>query len=67
MTDKPNPGSDAAIRQGCTCPVLDNDHGRGSGPFWMSIDCQLHGGSYFEDRCDSFFELENDIPDGVGN
>jgi len=25
----PAPGSDAAQRQGCTCPVLDNGHGRG--------------------------------------
>ena len=25
----PNPGSDAAIKQGCTYPVLDNAHGRG--------------------------------------
>lgn len=24
----PNPGSDAAIKMGCTCPVLDNAHGR---------------------------------------
>lgn len=22
--EKPTPGSDAAIRQGCTCPVMDN-------------------------------------------
>ena len=29
MSDKPNPGSDAAINAGCTCPVLDNGHGRG--------------------------------------
>ena len=23
----PNPGSNEAIEQGCTCPVLDNEHG----------------------------------------
>lgn len=25
----PNPGSDAALNMGCTCPVIDNGHGRG--------------------------------------
>lgn len=25
----PNPGSPEAIAKGCTCPVLDNSHGRG--------------------------------------
>lgn len=42
----PNPGSDTAIEQGCTCPVLDNGHGNGylgqSGVFWISEDCQIH-------------------------
>jgi len=46
MAKKPNPGSDEAIAQGCTCPVLDNGHGdeelgriRG---FWISEGCPLH-------------------------
>lgn len=42
----PNPGSDTAIEQGCTCPVLDNGHGNGylgqSGVFWINSDCQIH-------------------------
>lgn len=25
----PNPGSEAAITLGCTCPVMDNRHGEG--------------------------------------
>jgi hypothetical protein len=25
----PNPGSDQALMLACTCPVLDNGHGRG--------------------------------------
>jgi len=29
---KPNPGSDEAIKLGCKCPVLDNEHGAGCGP-----------------------------------
>lgn len=29
--DTPNPGSDAAIKQGCTCPVYDNARGKGIG------------------------------------
>jgi len=27
MTPVPNPGSDDALAEGCTCPVLDNNHG----------------------------------------
>jgi hypothetical protein len=43
------PGSDAAIAAGCTCPVLDNAHGRGHGElpdgrtvYVYSMDCPLH-------------------------
>lgn len=39
----PNPGSDAAIDKGCTCPVLDNNHGRGEGPWWITEGCPIHG------------------------
>lgn len=46
----PNPGSDEAVLNGCTCAVLDNAHGRGSGykdddgnpTFWITADCPLH-------------------------
>lgn len=42
----PNPGSDKAIEMGCTCPVLDNAHGRGymgnTEAFVMVVDCPLH-------------------------
>lgn len=48
-----NPGSDKAIAAGCTCPVLDNAHGKGlqgwpdskrsEAAFWISDDCPLHG------------------------
>ena len=44
---EPNPGSDEAIAQGCSCPVMDNGHGRGSahgdGTFVMNTVCPLHG------------------------
>lgn len=51
MSEKPNPGSDAAIALGCTCPVIDNHYGRGvpyRGPnygasFWRADNCPLHG------------------------
>lgn len=47
MTDKPNPGSREAIHLGCTCPVIDNHHGRGAegkpDQFWIVADCPLHG------------------------
>ena len=45
----PNPGSDEACNAGCTCPVLDNLHGKGfpyggcSEPkFWVDAKCPLH-------------------------
>ena len=47
--EMPNPGSKAAIAQGCTCPVMDNNrgsgvpNGHGNPPvFWYSSDCRLH-------------------------
>lgn len=46
MTKIPNPGSSDALKQGCTCAVLDNGHGdqalgdiRG---FWITGGCPLH-------------------------
>ena len=49
-----NPGSDAAIARGCTCPVLDNGHGSGwlggtkdpeTGEtlFVINFNCPVHG------------------------
>ena len=59
MTDVPNPGSDTAIDQGCTCPVLDNGHGlgllggiadaAGSPLFVMDVGCPLHGAGNWRD------------------
>jgi len=47
MSDKPAPGSPDALAKGCTCPVLDNGHGRGymgrPGIYVMNGDCPLHG------------------------
>lgn len=37
-----NPGSPEAYKQGCRCAILDNNHGRGDGPFWISGDCPVH-------------------------
>lgn len=48
MNNKPNPGSDEAIQQGCICPVYDNAKGRGwmgSGLFWYNEHCPLHKAS----------------------
>ena len=40
------PGSKEAIDKGCTCPILDNAHGKGymgaSGAFVISADCPVH-------------------------
>lgn len=43
---KATPGSDLAIEHGCTCPVMDNSHGKGymgnEGVFWINSMCPLH-------------------------
>lgn len=44
---KPNPGSDAAIALGCTCPVSDNRRGEGlqtstGRMFWFTEACPVH-------------------------
>ena len=46
----PNPGSKEAQDLGCTCPVLDNEYGKGAyidkngkPEFWITSDCPLHG------------------------
>lgn len=43
---KPNPGSKEAVEQGCTCPVLDNAHGKGifglGEEWWITDGCPLH-------------------------
>lgn len=44
---RPNPGSDEAIKAGCTCPVFDNHHGRGflrggAPVFWITSGCPIH-------------------------
>lgn len=48
----PNPGTKEALDLGCTCPVMDNAHGKGiplpnkKGEivycFWYSGDCPVH-------------------------
>ena len=46
----PNPGSPAAIEIGCTCPRIDNEHGRGymgiPTVFVYSEDCPIHGSHF---------------------
>lgn len=60
--EQPNPGSGLAIENGCTCPVLDNAHGKGwkggarcreTGEtlFMMNLSCPLHGRT-IEEMCD---------------
>ena len=57
----PNPGSDEAIANGCTCPVLDNEHGKGSGwgegCFWMNNACPIHGRKLTADDFRDAYEL----------
>lgn len=44
----PNPGSNEAIKAGCTCAVLDNAHGTGymgqAGVFVYTSGCPVHRG-----------------------
>ena len=44
--DVPNPGSNAAFVLGCTCPVVDNQYGRGymgqRNVFVYQRDCPIH-------------------------
>ena len=46
MSDKHPPGSSDAIDAGCTCPVVDNGHGKGrfgdSDQYVYSMDCEYH-------------------------
>jgi hypothetical protein len=52
---RPNPGSSQALALGCTCPVLDNNHGEYP-PFppdswWINGSCPMHSpGLEREDR-----------------
>jgi hypothetical protein len=41
----PNPGSDEALDAGCTCPVLDNAHGKGymGGVFGGTVFVYMEG------------------------
>lgn len=49
LTPAHNPGSPEAIAAGCTCPVIDNHHGKGvptsTGErlFWYDAACPMHG------------------------
>jgi hypothetical protein len=46
----PNPGSQEALDMGCSCPVMDNAYGKGSGftddegkpVFWYTEGCPVH-------------------------
>lgn len=44
----PHPGSDAALDRGCTCAVMDNNHGRfppyPPNGWWITEGCPLHWG-----------------------
>ena len=44
---KPPPGSDEAVKMGCTCPRLDNCWGKHPDPYFegwvVTEDCPVHG------------------------
>ena len=43
----PNPGTEEAIKMGCTCPVIDNNYGKGymgmKDTFVYTSNCPVHG------------------------
>lgn len=46
MKKVPNPGSIEAFERGCVCPIIDNQHGKGSYKsegFIVHEECPLHG------------------------
>jgi len=52
----PNPGSPAALKKGCICPINDNNEGNGwtgtdneEQMFWIMEGCPLHTDEWFED------------------
>lgn len=48
----PNPGSDEALKLGCRCPVLDNNHGMWApwppDGWWVTQSCKMHWNSTLE-------------------
>jgi hypothetical protein len=67
----PNPGSEDALRLGCRCPVMDNNHGKWP-PFpadegrpegwWLSMRCPVHGSQREATARPSWLE---ETPDGL--
>lgn len=60
------PGSDAARRMGCRCPVADNHHGAGfpmgaDRVWWVAQDCPLHASELDAGRDVSPFHDEGPI------
>lgn len=49
LTAKFPPGHPEAVAQGCTCPTMENGHGKGARPddkggmlYWHNADCPVH-------------------------
>lgn len=61
QADQPNPGSDAAVERGCTCPVMDNGRGRfppySPDGWWITGGCPLHDPNVPRDVADVVDEL----------
>ena len=45
-TGQPNPGSDQALKRGCTCAVMDNNRGKfpamPPNNWWITAECPVH-------------------------
>ena len=70
MSTKPNPSSKEAREQGCLCPVIDNEHGRGylgNGErfgFVINEDCPLHAECIIKTR-DKPWGLNNQLKTAI--
>lgn len=64
----PTPGSDEAIKMGCTCPVMDNAHGKGfiwdnELCFIYNADCPVHSEEYFSYHEENQGEIDFNVLD----
>jgi len=67
----PPPGSDEAIALSCTCPVIDNGHGRGyygqPGVYVYTVGCPVHAPSITTNFTDTSVRTPTRTAYGTGS
>jgi hypothetical protein len=65
----PTPGSPEAVAKGCSCPIMDNGHGRGymgqKNVFVISNVCSIHSSSLAKKEKRYCYECESEIEGSV--